>query len=294
MTTKGGFLALIVPISGIETWKSESSLRRNASNSSSAPAMYRRARMRRSISSMLARAVIPLKTTGRARDKVGFLRRQACTSKPKGAASSGAPAAQTREIPRGFRSFRTGRLRCLFYCSPGQHPRQMLFVLRAGAQVARRIETVGRVLGGLVWLGAIVQGLLNSLRPHRRRADVRQPDAPPAVHLLGGRSHDCPVEEPAAELDVLVRAVGDREHDLGDDLVGRERRSEEVLEEVLGLYRPLVGDDLGVEHQRDGRVVAGCVGVGDHATDRAYVADLVVTDLTGHLRQDWQLVLDRI
>src|SRR5438445_761678 len=132
-------------------------------------------------------------------------------------------------------------------------------------------------------------------RRSRRRRSISSMLAGAVIPLkTTGRSHDCPVEEPAAELDVLVRAVGDREHDLGDDLVGRERRSEEVLEEVLGLYRPLVGDDLGVEHQRDGRVVAGCVGVGDHATDRAHVADLVVTDLTGHLRQDWQLVLDRI
>src|SRR5437899_6756790 len=88
----------------------------------------------------------------------------------------------------------TGRLRCLFYCPPGQNPRQVLLVLRACAQVARGIEAVGSVLGGLVRLGSLEQGLLDSLRPHRGRADVREPDAPPAVHLLGARADDRPVE----------------------------------------------------------------------------------------------------
>src|SRR5258708_27636566 len=143
---------------------------------------------------------------------------------------------------RGFRSY----LPPLFYGSLRQHPREVLLVPRAGPQVARGAEPIRRMLGGLLWLGALVQGVLDGLRAHRDRTDVRQADAPVAVHLLRGRAHDGPVEQAAPELDVLVRAVSHREYDLGDDLVGGQRRGEYVLEEVLGLDRPLIGDYIGV------------------------------------------------
>ena len=91
-----------------------------------------------------------------------------------------------------------------------------------------------------------------------------------------------------------MRAVCHGEHDLGDNLVRLQRRREQVLEEILGRYRPPVGDDVGVEHQCDGRIVAGRVGVRDDTADRAHVAHLVVADLAGHLGQDGQLVPDDV
>src|SRR5450759_1176714 len=172
-----------------------------------------------------------------------------------------------------------------------EHPRQVLLVLRARSQVARRVQPVGCVLCRLFWLGTVVQGFLNGSGTDWGWSDVGQPDAPAAVHLLGRGADDRPVEKPAAELDVLVGAVRHRKDDLDDDLIRRERRREDVLEEVLGCDRPLVGDYLGVEHQRDGRVVSRGVGVRHHPADRAHVANLVVAHLTRHLGKDGQLLL---
>src|ERR1700682_2919987 len=177
--------------------------------------------------------------------------------------------------------------------SLGQHSSQVLLVLGAGAQVAGRVQAVGCVLRRIFWLGAVVQSVLDCLRADWCRTDVRQPDAPATIHLLGRGADDRPVEETAAELDVLVRAVGHGGDDLDDDLVCRQGRCEEILEEILGRDRALVGHDLGVEHQSDGRVVARGVPVRDHATDRAHVADLVVTHLARDLREDRQLLLDQ-
>ena len=150
------------------------------------------------------------------------------------------------------------------------------------------------MLRRLFGLRTLAKRILDSLRTHRRRTHVGQPDAPVAVHLLSRGPDDRPVEEPAAELDVLVRAVGNREDHLADQLVVLERGGEDVLEEVFGRVAPLVGDDLGVENQRQGRVVAGRVGVGHDATDAAQVADLVVADLVGDLGQDGQVLLDGV
>src|SRR5579859_2730521 len=110
----------------------------------------------------------------------------------------------------------------LFDSPSDKHPREVLLVLGAGAQVAGRVQAVGRVLGCLFRLGALGQCVLDRLGPDGRGADVGQPDPPVTVDLLGGRSDDCPVEQPAAKLDVLVRPIGHVENDLGDDLVGRE------------------------------------------------------------------------
>src|SRR5260370_25792980 len=87
---------------------------------------------------------------------------------------------------------------------PREDPGQMLLVFGAGPQVARGVQAVGRVLRRLLWLRALAERILDSLRAHRRRANIGQPDAPVAVHLLSRGSDDCPVEEPAAKLDVLV------------------------------------------------------------------------------------------
>src|SRR5712692_7654467 len=138
----------------------------------------------------------------------------------------------------------TGPSARLFYGPLRKHSRQVLLVFRAGPKVARRVESIGRMLGRLLGLGTLVQGVFDGLRAHRDRTDVRQADAPAAVHLLRGGTDDGPVEQAAPELDVLVRAVGHREYDLADDLVGGQRRREQVLEEVLGVDLPLVGDDL--------------------------------------------------
>src|SRR6267378_459907 len=186
----------------------------------------------------------------------------------------------------------TGRLRRLFYRPPGEDPRQVLLVLRARPQVARGAEPVGSMLRGLLRLGSLAQSVLDTLRTNRGRAHVSQPDAPVAVHLLRGRADDGPVEKAPAELDVLVGTVRDREHDLGHDLVRCQRRREQVLEEVLRRDRPLVGHDLGVEHQGDRRVVARRIGMRDHTAHRAHVAHLVVADLSRDFREDGLLVFD--
>src|SRR5712692_5690618 len=94
----------------------------------------------------------------------------------------------------------TGLLAGLFYGPLRQHPRQVLLVLRAGPQVARRAETIGRVLGRLLRLGALFECVFDGLRAHRDRTDIRQTDAPVAVHLLRGGAHDGPVEQTAPEL----------------------------------------------------------------------------------------------
>src|SRR5690349_3272870 len=72
----------------------------------------------------------------------------------------------------------------------GEHAGEVLLVLRAGAQVARRVETVRRMLGRLFRLGALLQRVLHGVRADRRRGHVREADAPVAVHLLGRHTDD--------------------------------------------------------------------------------------------------------
>src|SRR2546427_2989391 len=98
----------------------------------------------------------------------------------------------------------TGRLRRLFYRPPGEDPRKVLLVLGARPQVARRVQPVGSMLRRLLGLGALAQSILDGRCAHGRRTHVRQPDPPVAIHLLRCRADDGPVEEPPAELDVLV------------------------------------------------------------------------------------------
>src|ERR1700687_451837 len=174
-----------------------------------------------------------------------------------------------------------------------QDPGQVLFVLRARAQVTGGVQAIRRVLRRLLRLGALFQRLLDCFRADRGRSDVGESDAPIAVHLLGSGADDRPVEEAAAELDVLVRAVRHREDDLDDYLVRAERGGEQVFEEVLGGQSAAIGDDLGIEHQGDRGIVAGRVGMRDHSADGAHVAHLVVADLARHLGENGQLLLDK-
>src|ERR1700682_296624 len=174
----------------------------------------------------------------------------------------------------------------------GQHPSEVLLVLGAGSPLARSRPPIRRVLRRFLWLGALLQRVLDGLGADRRRSYVRQADAPTAVHLLGRGADYRTVEQTAAELDVLVRTIRHREDDLGNYLVGAERSGEQVLEEILGGDSPTVGHDLSVEHEGDGRIVARGIRVCDHSTDSAHVAYLVVPDLTRHLGENRQLVLD--
>src|ERR1700756_5246375 len=68
----------------------------------------------------------------------------------------------------------------------GEHSRQVLFVLGAGPKVTGRVEPVGSVLGGLFWLGAFVERLLDRLCADRCWPDVGEADPPASVHLLRG------------------------------------------------------------------------------------------------------------
>ena len=72
-----------------------------------------------------------------------------------------------------------------------------------------------------------------------------------------------------------------------------ERGGEDVAEEIARLVAALVGDDLGVEHERERVVVAGRVAVRDHAADGPEVAHLVVADVVGHLHEDRQGLAQR-
>src|SRR6267378_5472017 len=172
----------------------------------------------------------------------------------------------------------------------GQHPGQVLFVLGARAQVTGRVQAIRCVLRRFLGVGTRVQRLLDRLGTDGRGADVGQADAPAAILLLSRGADDRPVEKAPPELDVLVRPVRHREHDLGDDLIWRERRCEQVLEEILRGDRALVGHDLRVQHQGDGRIVARRVRVRDHAADGAHVAYLVVADLARDLGQNRQIL----
>src|SRR6202521_6438733 len=91
----------------------------------------------------------------------------------------------------------TPRLLCaLLDRALGQHPSEVLLVLRAGAQVARRIEAVGGMQRRLLRLGALLQSLLHCLGPHRGRADVCEADPPVAVHLLRSEEHTSELQSP--------------------------------------------------------------------------------------------------
>src|SRR5262249_50106716 len=109
------------------------------------------------------------------------------------------------------------------------------------------------MLGRLLWGRAGCQRIFHGPAPNRRGTAVRKADAPSTVQLWRASPDDGPVEEAAPELDVLVGAARERKDDLADDLVRVEGRRPEGDEEVLGPEAPLVGHDLGVEHQREGR-----------------------------------------
>src|SRR5213078_1152759 len=86
----------------------------------------------------------------------------------------------------------------------GEDTGKVLLVLRACPQIAGGVEPVRSMLGCLFRLGAFLQRLLDGGRPDGRRADVGEAYAPVTVDLLGRHPDDRPVEQPAAELDVLV------------------------------------------------------------------------------------------
>src|SRR5437899_2450320 len=58
----------------------------------------------------------------------------------------------------------------------GEHAGEVLFVFRAGAQVAAWVEPVRRVLGRLLWLGALLERLFHGGGPDRRDPDVGEAD----------------------------------------------------------------------------------------------------------------------
>src|SRR5258708_1049874 len=100
------------------------------------------------------------------------------------------------------------------------------------------------VLGGLPRRGALGERLLDAGAPARGERQVDVADAPVArVELLHHDSSHRPVEEAAAELEVLVRARGDWEAHGGDDLVRLQRGREEVDEERRGGMRALARHD---------------------------------------------------
>src|SRR5690348_18350485 len=72
----------------------------------------------------------------------------------------------------------------------GEDPGEVLLVLRARPEVAGWVQPVGRVLGGLLRLGALAEGVLHGFGAHRCRPDVGEADPPVAVDLLGGRADD--------------------------------------------------------------------------------------------------------
>ena len=72
-----------------------------------------------------------------------------------------------------------------------------------------------------------------------------------------------------------------------------ERGGEDVAEEVARLMATLVGDNLGIEHQREAVVVACGVAVGDHPADGPEVADLAIPDVIGHFDEERKRLAER-
>src|SRR3982074_1281237 len=72
----------------------------------------------------------------------------------------------------------------------GEHPGQVLLVLRTRTKVARWVQAVRRVLRRVFRSGAVVKRLFDRLGADRRRSHVGQADAPAPVHLLRGGADD--------------------------------------------------------------------------------------------------------
>src|SRR5213080_127386 len=137
--------------------------------------MYLRSRRRRSTSSMVAGALTLTKST---RQPVHTDSPDEPTCSPQqtsdrpdypgrwpGSAGRGPPRDSLRALGLLNRPF-------------GQHTGEVLLVFRTCAQVAGRVEPIRRMLRRLFRLGALLERLLDGVRPDRRDADVRQPDPP--------------------------------------------------------------------------------------------------------------------
>ncbi len=110
----------------------------------------------------------------------------------------------------------------------------------------------------------------------------------------GGDPDDGPVDRPAVELLVAPTPAAHLGHpDLGQHLVGVERRLQEATEELPGGDLPFAARAPGhqgpAQRQDHGRKVGGRVGVGQRPPDRAPVAHLGVADEAGHVGQDRHL-----
>src|SRR5581483_6281130 len=138
--------------------------------------------------------------------------------------------------------------------------------------------------------GTRAEGLLDGGGPQRRGAHVDEGDTGVAV-LDGGDADNGPVESPAVELLIRPAGAGHLRHpDLGQELVGGERRLQESGEEGGGgdgaFAAGTAGHERPAEGQDDRREVGGRVAVGQGAADGAAVADLGVADEAGDVGQD--------
>src|SRR5213080_3541648 len=101
--------------------------------------------------------------------------------------------------------------------------------------------------------------LLDPRRTQRREPHVRQADVDPAVRTDGRNAHHGPILRPALELHEAPSRTRLRNADLGEHLVGCERRLEERLEEVGRRDRPRsvrsLRDEVRVEREQHRREV---------------------------------------
>ena len=110
-----------------------------------------------------------------------------------------------------------------------------------------------------------------------------QPHPPARLGPLHAGARDRPVVLADSELEVPVGPGRDREGNLADQFIRLQGGGEEMLKEVSSRDPAAVGDDRGVEHHGQGRVVAGRVRMGHHPAQGAPGTDLGVADLSGHL-----------
>ena len=85
---------------------------------------------------------------------------------------------------------------------------------------------------------------------------------------------------------------------LVEDFVRLKRSGEQVNEEVVDAYSAVVAggacNQFDIERDGDCRHVSGRVGVGERATKRAHVADLLVRHLSGCVSQDRGAALHQV
>ena len=127
-------------------------------------------------------------------------------------------------------------------------------------------------------------------------AAEREPGAGGAAAVVQGDergdAHQGEVAGPPRDLDEGAARPGRQpgHANLGQELVGRQRRGEDPREELLGRKRPPAatpdGGHLGLQRHHHGRQLGGRIGVSEAAPESASVTDGQVADHPTRLGKD--------